>query len=135
MDEAKRQLVKNWLIRAQRDLETARKLSSAPDPILDTAIYHCQQAAEKAITGFLVLHDQRFEKTHDLEVLITQAVRINAGFTSWIEAGENLTPYVTAFRYPGDVLEPDPDEFGRALSAAEDFLTFVKALLPPDVAP
>ncbi|MEK7329019.1 MAG: HEPN domain-containing protein, partial [Chloroflexota bacterium] len=64
MEEAKQQLVQNWLIKAQHDLATARKLSDGPDPYLDTAIYHCQQAAEKAVKGFLVFRDQRFEKVH-----------------------------------------------------------------------
>ena len=55
MDEAKRDLVRAWLTLAQHDLASARKLSTDPDPYLDTAIYHCQQAAEKAVKGFLNL--------------------------------------------------------------------------------
>jgi len=49
MDEAKCELVRNWLRKAQRDLASARKLASGNDPLLDTAIYHCQQAGEKAV--------------------------------------------------------------------------------------
>lgn len=49
MDEAKRGLVKAWLVKADHDLATARKMATEPDVYLDTAIYHCQQAAEKAI--------------------------------------------------------------------------------------
>ncbi len=71
MDEAKRQLVQSWLIKAQHDLATARKLAADPEPYLDTAIYHCQQAAEKAVKGFLVFHDEEFEKTHNLPLLVT----------------------------------------------------------------
>src|SRR5216683_2820109 len=41
------ELVRNWLIQALHDLATARKAASEPDPYRDTAIYHCQQAAEK----------------------------------------------------------------------------------------
>lgn len=47
MDETKRELVKAWLLKAQRDLMTAKKLSREEDPYLDIAVYHCQQAAEK----------------------------------------------------------------------------------------
>jgi HEPN domain-containing protein len=50
---AKLELVRNWLIKAQHDLAAARKLALSPDPYLDVAVYHCQQAAEKAIKGFL----------------------------------------------------------------------------------
>lgn len=65
MDEAKRSLVQAWLIKAQRDLASAQRLSVGDDPLLDTAAYHCQQAAEKAIKGFLVFSDVRVRKTHD----------------------------------------------------------------------
>ena len=95
---AKLELVRNWLIKAQHDLAAARKLSTEPDPYLDVAVYHCQQTAEKAIKGFLVLHDQPFEKTHDVEVLITLALRYDARFSEWLEAAVRLTPYATEFR-------------------------------------
>ena len=49
MDEAAAELVRDWLTRASHDLRAARLLSSTEDPLLDIAIYHCQQAAEKAI--------------------------------------------------------------------------------------
>src|SRR5712692_2174096 len=81
MDEAKRELVQTWLAKAQHDLAAARKLSAEPDPYLDTAIYHCQQAAEKAVKGFLVFHDQDFEKTHNIRFL----VELVASFTKRIK--------------------------------------------------
>jgi HEPN domain-containing protein len=135
MDEAKRQLVRSWLIKAQRDLATARKLATDPDPYLDTAIYHCQQAAEKAVKGFLVLHDQEFEKTHDIRLLVTLATPLEARFSAWLEAAERLTPYATAFRYPDEVLEPDREEFELALEAADGLCTFVLSLVPEEAHP
>jgi HEPN domain-containing protein len=54
MSEPKNELTQSWLKKAKRDLETARKLAKDPEPLLDTAIYHFQQAAEKALKGFLV---------------------------------------------------------------------------------
>ena len=132
---AKLELVQSWLIKAQHDLAAARKLSTEPDPYLDVAIYHCQQAAEKAIKGFLVFHDQPFEKTHDIQVLITLALRHEAGFSNWLEAAVRLTPYATEFRYPSDLLEPDLDEFEQALEAASGLYNFTLSLLPPDLYP
>jgi HEPN domain-containing protein len=132
---AKLDLVRNWLIKAQHDLAAARKLSADPDPYLDVAVYHCQQAAEKAIKGFLVFHDQPFEKTHDVEVLITLALRYDATFSECLEAAVILTPYATEFRYPSDLLEPDPDEFEQAMETASGLYDFVLSLLPPNVRP
>jgi len=53
MDDAKRDLVHAWLIKALNDLRTARAVGNLAEGPLDTAIYHCQQAAEKALKGFL----------------------------------------------------------------------------------
>jgi len=50
----RQQVVRSWLIKAQRDLASARTLASAKELLLDTAIYHCQQAGEKAVKAFLV---------------------------------------------------------------------------------
>lgn len=74
---AKLELVQNWLLKAQRDLLAARRLASGTDPFLDIAVYHCQQAAEKAVKGFLVYRDQPFEKTHDVEVLVSLRTAMN----------------------------------------------------------
>jgi hypothetical protein len=48
MDDAKRDLVRAWLIKGRNDLDTARQIGRLPDGHLDTAIYHCQQAAASA---------------------------------------------------------------------------------------
>jgi HEPN domain-containing protein len=133
MDEAKRELVQNWLTKAQHDLAAARKLSTEPDPYLDTAIYHCQQAAEKAVKGFLVFHDQDFEKTHNIRFLVTLAIRFESEFSSWLDSAKRLTPYSGMFRYPGERLEPDRPEFDQALQEAQGLYDFVISLLPPEV--
>ncbi len=38
-------LTREWLTKAVHDLQNARIVSATPDGPLDTAIYHCQQAA------------------------------------------------------------------------------------------
>ncbi len=99
MNEAKRQLVQSWLIKAQHDLASADVLSQSHLPLLDTAIYHCQQAAEKSVKGFLVYCDHEFERVHDVEALIRAALPYEAGFASYAGTGRMLTPYSRTFRY------------------------------------
>jgi HEPN domain-containing protein len=135
MDETKRDLLKAWLIKAQNDLAAARKLSAEPDSYLDMAIYHCQQAAEKAIKAFLVFHDQRFDKTHDLEVLIGLAQKYETRFSTFLNAAVLLTPYAAMFRYPGDFIEPTREQFDEALNAANNVWRFVLSVLPAEVHP
>ena len=55
---------------------------------LDVAIYHCQQAAEKALKGYLAFWDQQPAKTHDLGLLLEKAAEIEAGFGSWQDAAD-----------------------------------------------
>ena len=130
MVEATLELTRTWFVKARADLGAARKLAIGPEAYLDAAIYHCQQAAEKAIKGFLTFHGQRFEKVHNLPLLVTQAMTLEPTFSVWLDAVERLTPYATLFRYPGDVLEPEPGEFVQALTDAEQFYIFVLGLLP-----
>jgi HEPN domain-containing protein len=135
MTEAKQELVQNWLTKAQQDLAVAHKLSSEPDPYLGAAIFCCQQAAEKAVKGFLVFYNQRFEKTHDIEALIAVAIPFEPNFSTWREIGARLTPYVAKFRYPGETMQPEPEEFQQALADAEGLYTFVLSVLPHGVHP
>lgn len=48
MDEYTIHEVRQWLIKADHDLRSAERLMEGDDPLLDTDVYHCQQAAEKA---------------------------------------------------------------------------------------
>ena len=50
---------------------------------------------------------------------------------------EILTPYVSAFRYPGLTGDPMPsrEEFDVALQHAQDIYEFALNLLPPEAKP
>ncbi len=130
MANAKRTLAREWLVKARHDLESAHKLAEGSDPFLDTAVYHCQQGAEKALKGWLLYRDQRFEKTHDLLLLITLAAALESSFNSLQDDAELLTPYATAFRYPDEFSEPSQEEFSEALKAGERVYCFVLKLQP-----
>jgi len=135
MVEAERLLIRSWLAKAESDLAAARKLAAGSDPCLDAAIYHCQQAAEKAVKGFLTFHHQEVVKTHDVRYLCKLAVSFNKDFSTWFEAAELVTPYATLYRYPGEDLEPEQEEFDQALTAAEGLCSFVLSVLPEEVHP
>ena len=137
MDESALELVRDWLARAGRDLRSARLLAAADDPPLDIAIYHCQQAAEKSIKAWLQGQDVPFPKTHDLLALVKRAAESHPDFTRLDHAAAMLTPYATAFRYPGGSYEPMPtrEEFDEALDHADAIHDFVATALPADAQP
>jgi HEPN domain-containing protein len=135
MTDAKTQLVHSWLTKAKHDLMSARVLAGNDPPLLDTAIYHCQQAAEKAVKAYLAFCDREVERIHDIEVLISSATSCNQRFFEWIDVGIELTPYARLYRYPGYAGGPSQDQFDRAVSASEGLYKFVLSLLPAEMQP
>jgi HEPN domain-containing protein len=137
MDESTRELVRDWLTRASHDLRSSRALASLEEPLLDTAIYHCQQAAEKSVKAWLQSNDEPFPRTHDIEDLVERASGANPDFSKFLKAASVLTPYVSAFRYPGGFDEPMPTraEFDEALQNAQAIYDFVLSQLPADARP
>ena len=87
--------------------------------------------------GFLAFHDHRLERSHDVQRLVELAAAYEPGFASWEDAAITLTPYATAYRYPGEsvTLEPSRTEFDEALELATTFVTFVLSLVPAEVQP
>jgi hypothetical protein len=73
MAEIRTELLRSWLTKAAHDLKNARIVGAAEEGPLDTAIYHCQQAAEKAVKAFLVHCGITPQKTHDIRKLTLQA--------------------------------------------------------------
>jgi HEPN domain-containing protein len=135
MEEAKRTLVRSWLTKASHDLAAARSLSEPDRAILDVAIYHCQQAAEKALKGYLVFWDLQPGKTHDIGLLLEKAAEVEAGFRSWEDAADRLTPYATFYRYPREIDEPEPEQVEEAIDDAKTIVNQVLAFLPDEVRP
>ncbi len=52
-EQSRRQLVAEWLHKAGIDIEAADELLSSERSLLYPACFHCQQAAEKYLKGFL----------------------------------------------------------------------------------
>jgi HEPN domain-containing protein len=131
MDEARTSLTRSWLTKANNDLKNARIVSEAPDGPLDTAIYHCQQAGEKAVKAFLISHDVPFPKTHEIGTLVEQAITLDARFKPLLESAELLSPYAWQFRYPSETTPSDPTraEFDGALHHAQAIYDLVLKIL------
>ena len=128
---------KAWMTKAWRDLETARRAADGAPPFYDVAVYHCQQAAEKAVKAFLVQHGKPYEKTHDIEVLVDIAGEVDAAFRQLTDAADALTPYASRFRYPNATfaVEPQPAEYREAVQHAQAIYDFVLNLLPKEQQP
>ncbi len=66
---ARREAVERWLAVVDIDRQTVAACMAADPPLRASAAFHCQQAVEKLLKGFLVLAAKRFRKTHSLAQL------------------------------------------------------------------
>jgi HEPN domain-containing protein len=124
-----------WLGRAWADLDSTSILLGAERPRPDTALFHCQQAVEKAWKAFLFWNDVPFRKTHNLRELGEACARVDGSLASLAERAEDLTQFAWVFRYPGEPEEPSHEEAESALALAREVYDAVLSRLPPEVRP
>jgi HEPN domain-containing protein len=125
----------DWIIRAERDLEVAKQMLAANPMFGDAVAYHAQQAAEKALKGFLTAYGITFRKTHLLEELIEACEMIEPQFQQFSAAAQILSPYASEFRYPGGRIEPADAEARAAYQHATDILQYVRDALANAISP
>jgi HEPN domain-containing protein len=106
---------------------------AATPPLLGEAAFHCQQAAEKAMKGYLSWHDVPFGKTHDLAAIGGLCVSNDPSLEPLCRRAERLTVFAWAFRYPGDPAEPTREEVEAALGLARDVYEAFLAPLPGEL--
>ena len=122
-----------WLGKAKADLRGARVDSDVDPPLVEDALFHAQQAAEKAEKGFLVWHDKLFRKTHDLVELGSACSSVDHSLDPILHQAARLTTYATAFRYPGMSFSPTYEQAVAALSLAERVVMEILRRLPAEV--
>lgn len=124
-----------WPEKAQQDMGAGRADLIADPSYPGDAMFHAQQAAEKALKGFLAWHEVIFRKTHDLRELFKDCGRIDPSLCELAERAKSLTPYAWRFRYPGERDDPTSEEAEEALALAGDVYNAILARLPDEVHP
>ena len=132
--DPKAQETQEWLTIAKSDLGASRTLSTH-DEFSSQAVFHAQQCAEKALKAFLVWHQERFKKDHDLGYLGDLALKKDPTLSALIDEAVSLNPYAVATRYPGFSDEIEPTEVGEAIILAEKIYTEILARLPKETHP
>jgi HEPN domain-containing protein len=132
-DPARIAEVRTWFAKATEDLRAAEHGFTAAPPLLATIVFHAQQAAEKALKGFLVWHDVAFRKTHDLAEIGQQVVGLDSSMDRMCRDAEHLTVYAWTFRYPGDADTPTAEEATEAMTVARALFAAILTRLPAEV--
>src|ERR1035441_6331804 len=110
LDPEAESLLRQWIDKADADLEVARRLEAEAAGnlrIREIVGFHCQQAAEKYLKAFLTRCQIEFPKTHDIKLLLELAGDPLAGSLS---DAKWLTPFGVEIRYPGDTAEMLPGD-------------------------
>ena len=122
--------VRGWVVKAKDDLRGAEIDLSASPPLPGDALFHCQQAVEKALKGFLTFHDRPFRKTHDLDELASECERLDGSLMSLLDRARDLTPFAWRFRYPGDDQAPPAEEIEDILVLARQVVDGIVGRIP-----
>lgn len=93
------------------------------------ASFHCQQAVEKYLKWFLVLHDIEPPKNHDLEELEKLCETIETKFSEIYEKCVVLTKYAVQTRYPQEI-PVEKQDMEKALEYAKSIRNFFHKLFP-----
>jgi len=124
-----------WFRRMEDDLRAADVDLGADPPLIADALFHCQQAVEKALKGFLTWHDRPFRKVHDLRELGAEAIAMDGSLELWIRRSIPLSPFATVFRYPYTLAEPSEEETRESVSLTREVCHAILARLPEGLRP
>ena len=117
-DEIRRELVGQWVARAEADLAVARHLLAEHLPYFGAIGFHAEQAAEKFIKALLVARQVEFPKTHDLGRLLDLVATVDAALAAELAPAALLTDYGVDVRYPGDLPEISAGDARQAVDDA-----------------
>lgn len=67
-----------WFSKAKEDLGMAKL--GLPSEYFSSVTYHCQQAAEKYLKGYLCFKGEQITKTHDLVKSLEQCMKFDKDF-------------------------------------------------------
>lgn len=119
-----------WLDKALCDLQCARLLMTyGGDPY--NIAFHCQQAIEKALKGYLLYCTGRHYDGHNLTFLCRQAIlQDEATFAAYLDKSAALNDLYIETRYPTDLpFEINEVEIRRYLDMAEEMFAAIRQKL------
>ncbi|MBI4729454.1 MAG: HEPN domain-containing protein [Acidobacteria bacterium] len=117
---------REWLNRAQSNLERARADSNLPNVYLEDLCFDAQQSAEKALKALLIHLEVVFPFVHDLAALLTLVEASGAKVPEGVQDAGRLTRFAVAARYPGPEEPVDEQEYLRAVAIAEAVVEWVR---------
>ena len=98
-----KELVAEWFRLGDDDIDTALLLKEMRPQHREIICYHCEQAVEKYLKGFLVSKDQIPPKTHDLTLLCNLCSEQDQNFVNILPQCSYLKQFSVQPRYPKEM--------------------------------
>lgn len=116
-------LVNQWFKKSAENLRLAKLILNLDEKFYEHICFNAQQCAEKALKGYLNHNKVRFDKTHDIAVLVSLVRSVDPELASQLKSADELTKFAVRIRYPeeaGDAILIDKKLAEYAIQLAED---------------
>jgi HEPN domain-containing protein len=117
-------IAKEWVIKSQNDLKSAEILFRENGPT-DSLCFHCHQAVEKILKGFLVFNKKEFPKVHDLIHLLNLCKKLDKNLEKLEKDVSFLNRYYIETRYPPEVIAYSKKECKKSLEVTQKTTQFI----------
>ncbi len=111
--------IKQWIIKGDHDLGTAKITYLHIPEYLDTVTFHCQQAVEKYLKAYLIFQSTTFRFSHDLVYLLDLINQNDSDFEEYYDSVSELQGYAVEIRYPNETIYLSNEKVEKAISIAK----------------
>ena len=115
---------KEWVNYSEKDYIAAQFLMTAANPPIEIICYHCQQSAEKLLKAFLIKNDIIPSRTHDLNLLVNECVKIENTISILKKECNRLNDFGVNTRYPNN-MDLELEDAKIALKDAEKIKEYI----------
>lgn len=116
----------DWYVKADADARAAKILYDNGGDLALVA-FHCQQAIEKMLKGYILENTATLLDGHSLVFLLRRASTFDVDVKEFLRECAFVNQFYIEARYPADLPdEVDADEAGQCLSTAERVLSYIK---------
>ena len=113
-----------WVNYSEKDFIAAQFLMTATNPPIEIICYHCQQSAEKLFKAFLIKNDIIPSRTHDLNLLVNECVKIGNTISILKKECNRLNDFGVNTRYPNN-MDLELEDAKIALKDAEKIKEYI----------
>lgn len=117
--------IRQWIIKADHDLGTAKVTYLHIPEYLDTVTFHCQQSVEKYLKAYLIYLEIRFQFSHDLIYLLDLISQKDTDFKHFYDQLSELQSYAIEVRYPNETIYLTNDKVKDSISISKNIREFV----------